>query len=171
MPNAGALVPRLADQATTSPDALGLSPMTQAIIAKLPTLTASAVGRLVVQSLNQYEAVLAEALRGIGFTTPEALLIVDTTRGWLRGDVTDAASLWMEVEDAFTYNDAGDVWGVSAEAGARLVATLRDFSLLQNLAVLDAAARFLASDPGADGDIEALLVAVGLVPATTPSVA
>ena len=107
--------------------------------------------------LEQYYALLDDALRGITFTEPEATLICEALSGMDLLDDLAHRHLWAEVYDACQMDHLDTKWGVTA---APLVQRLRDLTPLQRLAVLHAVRRFFGRP---EEDTAPVLRDVGLV--------
>lgn len=112
------------------------------------------------RELERYYTLLADELRTVMLTEPEAKLVVDANNGVLWEPHT-MRLLWAGTEDAITGDGLDRKWDVD---GPALVAKLRALTPGQTVAVVDAVERYWAAvSGGADVPTETLLRRVGLV--------
>jgi hypothetical protein len=109
------------------------------------------------RDLKRYYALLALGLSSVHLNQGEAGLIVDALNGTLV-ELSTAQLLWAEIQDSLE-DGLAEKWGVD---GPTLVEKLRDYSLAQTLAIVDAVERFWGASHHIEST-EARLVAVGLV--------
>lgn len=116
-------------------------------------------GQVAKRDLERYyyllQAALKSALKKLGLSEGEALLMCDLANGTLWEPHT-AALLWAQVADG-AEEGYGDKWGVDAEA---LAARLRSLEPMESMALVDALERWWAL-PGEMSHVERLR-AVGL---------
>lgn len=93
------------------------------------------------------------ALNEIELSRDEACYLVDVLNGHLTSRPETARLLYAEVEDGNIYDGLGDKWKVDEKA---LSAKLKGYSLIQNLAIIDAAERFWA-EGDRQGDIKEMV--------------
>lgn len=89
------------------------------------------------REIRRLYALYADALRSVNLSHAEALALCDVLNGTFM-DETTARLLWAEVEDACRMEGLADKWGID---GPALVAKLKAMSLVQCMAIIDAATR------------------------------
>src|SRR5690606_16279087 len=101
--------------------------------ARLAEYGSQSLGLAALKKLQEYFIALDTALRSIRLTEGEAMLIADALNGTLM-DETNAYLLGAEIDDSLE-DGLAEKWNVDGRA---LVARLRELSLIQCLAILDA---------------------------------
>lgn len=113
--------------------------------------------QIVARDVQRYYDLLALALAQVTLAAGAASLIVDALNGSVR-DEHLAQMLDYAIADSLE-DGLAEKWQID---GPALVATIRAWSLLQRMAVVDAVERFWSNDYHVD-EIGARLVRVGLV--------
>ena len=114
-------------------------------------------GAVAQRDLGRYYDALALALAQVQLTREQALLLIDALNGTFI-DLTTAQMLHYEIADALG-DGLAEKWRTN---GPALVETVRAWSLLQRLAVLDAIERWWGNGYHVD-DRDARLLRVGLI--------
>lgn len=163
------MVPK--DDEATTPKAA--NPVTLRLGELEPHVTArmgdGAAGAIVKRDLGRYYALLHDALRRIHFSLAEAEAVVFALNGF---DAASIRYLWAEVERCYLENDdqpeTPPYWMLPNDLdAAALVEKLRELSLTEAIAVLDAVQRYWTNYPDAgimDDELDTNgLIEVGLV--------
>lgn len=114
-------------------------------------------GAVAQRDLGRYYDALALALAQVHLTREQAMLLVDALNGTFI-DLNAAQMLHYEIADALG-DGLAEKWRTN---GPALVETVRGWSLLQRLAVLDAIERWWGNEYHVD-DRDARLLRVGLI--------
>lgn len=110
------------------------------VIEKIETRSeGSSISAIIERDLGRLYSLLSGALKTTELSIAEACAIVDVCNGWLILNVQDAQFLYANIEDADKLDGLGKKWKIDAQALAK---KLKTYSLLQNLAIVDAAERF-----------------------------